>query len=87
MFNSQRICAKILTCIGSVLAYSILEGYVHKFYVLPFWLVWGFVSACSILVGYVHDFMCSDLLDYFWMKDPLGMINVRDIFYVNWLIL
>ena len=33
------------------------------------------------------QFLCFDLLDYFWMKDPLGMIIVRNIFYVNWLIL
>ena len=53
MFNSCRIYARILY---DVPACSTLEGYVHKFRVLPFWLVWGFMPTCSILVGYMHKF-------------------------------
>jgi len=34
IFNSQRICAQLLTCIGSMPAYSIPVGYVHKICIL-----------------------------------------------------
>ena len=32
-FNSRRICAQFITCIGSMPIYSILGGYVHNFYI------------------------------------------------------
>ena len=87
IFNSWRICAQVLcssflTCMG----FRVCMFNSHR---ICAWLLYcmGSMLSYSIPVGYVHDFMCSDLLDYFWMKDPLGMINVRDIFYVNWLIL
>ena len=41
MFNSLRICAQILTCIGFVSAYSILEGYVHNFCILTCLTIFG----------------------------------------------
>ena len=47
ILNVSRICARILTFIGSMLAYSIPSGYVHKFCVLPFWFVW-FVAYAFI---------------------------------------
>ena len=52
-FNSHRICARNLY---NVLARSTPKGYVHKFCVLTFWLVWGFMPACSIPIGYMHEF-------------------------------
>jgi len=40
IFNSLKIYAQILACIGSVLAYSIPKGYVHKLCIFLFWFIW-----------------------------------------------
>ena len=59
IFNSWKVCAQILyssllTGMGSVLVYSILEGYVHKFFGVLTYM--GFVPTYSILGGYMHKF-------------------------------
>ena len=58
IFNSSRICTRILTCIGFVLAYSILSRYVDKLCVLPFWFVW-FV-ACAYIFN--SRWICAQFL-------------------------
>ena len=58
IFNSFKICVWILACIRYVLAYSILSRYVHKFYILLFWLVW---SLC-LHVQFPQDMCTSSIL-------------------------
>ena len=56
-------------------AYSIPSEYVHKFCVLPFRFVWGFVPTCLIHVGYVYEFCILTCLNIFGMKDTLRMLK------------
>ena len=69
MFNSYRIFAQILCYMGSMLAYSILGRYVHHF---------DLYKICAYMFNSrrrcAQD-LHSDFLDYFWMKDPLGMLE------------
>ena len=54
IFNSFEICAQIQACIGSVPVYSIPLGYMHKFCILFFWLVW---DSC-LHIQFLED-MCT----------------------------
>ena len=53
-------------------AYSIPAEYVHKFCVLPFLFVWGFVPACSIPIRYVHKFCILTCLTIFFYERSTG---------------
>ena len=69
MFNSCRICARNLCYMGTVPAYSIPRGYVHHSDLCK-------ICACvfnshRICAQNLH----SDFLDYFSMKDLLGMLE------------
>ena len=66
IFNSLEICAQILACIGSVLAYSILEGYVHKFYIFLFWFIW----YLCLHIQFLEDMFTSSI---FFSSDLYGI--------------
>ena len=69
MFNSCRIFAWILCYMGLMLAYSIPGRYVHHF---DLYKVCAYMfNSRRICAQDLH----SDFLDYFWMKDPLGMLE------------
>ena len=65
IFNSFRICAQVSYCIGFVPAYSILIGYVHKFCIPLFWLVWGFYAYMFNSWRICAQILCFDLFDWY----------------------
>ena len=73
IFNSRRICAQVLYSflligIRSVVAYSIPEGYVHKFCILFFfWLVW---DLC-LHIQFLED-MCTSGLGVLTYEEVLA---------------
>ena len=76
IFNSLKICAQVPYCIGFVPAYSILAGYVHKFCIPFFWLVWRFYACmfnsrriCAQILCFDFDWnvACTCMFNSWWI--------------------
>ena len=94
IFDSQRICAQFLTCIGFVPAYQFSEDMctssvfflsnlygvscLHVQFPEDMCTNYDLHKICACIFNswkICAQFLYFDLLDYFWMKDPLGMLE------------